>query len=96
MSLTRDDVDKVSLLARLLLTADELEQMTGQLTQIVGYVEQPNELDTTHVQPLSHPADCSNVFRDDTPRGSMGRDEVLANAPHTDGEFYLVPAVLGE
>jgi aspartyl-tRNA(Asn)/glutamyl-tRNA(Gln) amidotransferase subunit C len=96
MSLTRDQVEKVSLLARLRLTDAELETMTNQLGQIVGYVEQLNELDTSAVQPMSHPLELANVFRADEVRPSLDRAAMLANAPHADQECYLVPAVLGD
>jgi aspartyl-tRNA(Asn)/glutamyl-tRNA(Gln) amidotransferase subunit C len=96
MSLTREQVEKVSLLARLHLTDAELEMMTNQLGAIVGYVEQLSELDTSQIQPLSHPVELSNVFRPDEVRASFERSQMLANAPHADDECYLVPAVLGE
>ncbi|MFB3103847.1 MAG: Asp-tRNA(Asn)/Glu-tRNA(Gln) amidotransferase subunit GatC, partial [Pseudomonadales bacterium] len=54
MSLTRADVEKVSLLARLQLTDEELTTMTTQLGQIVQYVEQLSQLDTDNVQPMAH------------------------------------------
>jgi aspartyl-tRNA(Asn)/glutamyl-tRNA(Gln) amidotransferase subunit C len=96
MSLTRGDVEKVSLLARLRLSDAELETLTAQLGQVVGYIELLNELETEEVEPMAHAVDVSNVFRDDEPRASFDRAAILANAPHHDGEFYLVPAVLGE
>ena len=96
MSLSREQVEKVSLLARLRLSPEELERMTSQLQQIVGYIEQLAELDTENVEPLSHPVDMRNVFRADQVRPSTDRAEMLAGAPHTDGEYYLVPAVLGD
>ncbi len=96
MALTRDQVEKVSLLARLKLTEAELETMTAQLGAIVGYVEQLAELDTANVAPMAHAVELHNVFRADKSRESVPRDEMLANAPKADGECYLVPAVLGE
>jgi len=96
MSLSRADVEKVSLLARLQLTDAELDLMTTQLGQIVGYVEQLAELDTEGVEPMAHALELSNVFADDVVRPSLPRQAALANAPHQDGQFYLVPAVLGE
>ena len=54
MSLSRDDVEKVSLLARLVLTPAELDKMTEQLVGIVGYVEQLTALNTDHVEPMAH------------------------------------------
>lgn len=96
MSLTRHEVEKVSLLARLQLTADELDLMTVQMGQIVAYVESLSELDTTAVEPMAHALDVSNVFAPDELRPSLDRTAALAAAPHHDREFYLVPAVLGE
>lgn len=96
MSLSREQVEKVSLLARLRLTDAELAVMTIQLGQIVGYIEQLSELDTEDVEPMAHAVESSNVFRADELQPSFPRAEMLANAPHTDGDFYLVPAVLGD
>jgi aspartyl-tRNA(Asn)/glutamyl-tRNA(Gln) amidotransferase subunit C len=96
MALTRQDVEKVSLLARLRLSPEELERMTEQMGQIVAYVESLSELDTDNVEPMAHALDVANVFAADELRPSLDRPAALANAPHHDGEFYLVPAVLGE
>ena len=96
MSLTRADVEKVSLLARLQLSPEETEAMTRQLGQIVEYVELLDELDTDDVQPMAHAMDLSNVFADDTLLPSLDREQALANAPKRDDECYRVPAVLGD
>lgn len=96
MSISREDVLKVSLLARLLLSEEELERMTAQLGQIVGYVDQLSELNTDGVEPMAHPLQVSSVFAPDQLRPSLPREAALANAPRQDGEFYLVPAVLGD
>lgn len=96
MSLTREQVEKVSLLGRLRLSEAELETMTAQLGQIVGYVELLSELDTEDVEPMAHAVEISNVFRADEVRPSFDRGEMLSQAPHADGECYLVPAVLGD
>ena len=96
MSLGQDDVAKVALLARLQLSDDELSVMTGQLAQIIEYVEQLGELDTEGVDPMAHAVDLSNVFSDDELRPSLPREQALANAPKRDDECYRVPAVLGD
>ncbi len=96
MSLSREQVEKVSLLGRLLLTDAELDTMTRQLAAIVGYVEQLAQVDTESVEPMAHSIDMHNVFRADEVRPSVDRSDMLASAPHADGEFYLVPAVLGD
>jgi aspartyl-tRNA(Asn)/glutamyl-tRNA(Gln) amidotransferase subunit C len=96
MPLSREDVEKVSLLARLKLSDAELALLTEQLGQVVSYVEQLNELDTEDVDPMAHAVEVTNVFRADVPQPSLPREAALANAPKADGECYLVPAVLGE
>lgn len=95
MPLTRQEVERVSLLARLALSDAELDTMTRQLGQVVTYVELLSELNTDDVEPMAHAVDVSNVFAADEVRPSLPREAALANAPHQDGEFYLVPAVLG-
>jgi aspartyl-tRNA(Asn)/glutamyl-tRNA(Gln) amidotransferase subunit C len=96
MSLTRADVEKVSLLGRLRLSEAELDTMTTQLTRVVGYVEQLREVNTDGIQPMAHAVEMHNVFRDDALAPSLPRDAALANAPKRDSECYRVPAVLGE
>ena len=96
MSLTRDDVEKVSLLARLRFSEQDLDTLTTQLGQVVEYVRQLEELDTDSVEPMAHVADLTNVLAEDTLRPSLDRAEALANAPKRDEECYRVPAVLGE
>ena len=94
--ITRDDVLKVSLLARLQLDEQQLDVMAEQMTRIVQYVDQLAEVDTAGVEPMAHPFELTNVFRDDHPGQSLAREQALAAAPRTDGECFLVPAVLGE
>jgi aspartyl-tRNA(Asn)/glutamyl-tRNA(Gln) amidotransferase subunit C len=96
MSLTREEVEKVSLLARLRLTDQELDLMTVQLGQIVEYVDQLSELDTEDVKPMAHAVEIVNVFAEDEPSPCLARGEALANAPKRDDQCYRVPAVLGD
>ena len=96
MPLSRSDVERISLLARLKFGEDELDRMTAQLSQIVQYVEQLSDLDTDNVEPMAHTLDLVDVVRPDETRPSLPREEVLANAPRHDDEYYRVPAVLGD
>jgi aspartyl-tRNA(Asn)/glutamyl-tRNA(Gln) amidotransferase subunit C len=100
MALSRQDVAKVGLLARLALSADDLDRMTGELSKIVGFVSQLEELDgelaAKNVLPLAHPLDTQNVFRDDIPAASLTTAEALQSAPRHDDSCFLVPAVLGD
>jgi len=96
MAISREEVEKVALLGRLLLSDDELDTMTRQMDQILGYMDLLAEVDTEQVEPMAHALDVTNVFRDDRVLPSLSRQQALANAPHPDDECYLVPAVLGE
>jgi aspartyl-tRNA(Asn)/glutamyl-tRNA(Gln) amidotransferase subunit C len=96
MSLSREDVAKVSLLGRLRLRDDELDRMTDQLTQIVAYMELLSEVNTDGVEPMAHAVERSNVFAGDLVVPSLDRDAALSNAPKRDEQCYRVPAVLGD
>ncbi len=96
MSLSRNDVAKVGLLARLALSDAELDTMTRELSSIVGFVGQLEKIDTVDVAALAHPLDTQNVFRADVPKPSLTTAEALQSAPRHDGECFLVPAVLGD
>lgn len=96
MSLTRDNVRKVALLARLQLHDVDLDLMTQHLSRVIDYVQQLEQLDTADVTPLAHPLELSNVLAEDLPHDCLPREAALRNAPKQDGECYLVPAVLGD
>ena len=94
VSLSAAQVRWVARLARLELTEDELATMTVQLSQILGYVAQLQQVNTEGVEPLAHALDLGNVFRPDEPAPSLPVDEALANAPRRQRDFFGVPAVL--
>jgi aspartyl-tRNA(Asn)/glutamyl-tRNA(Gln) amidotransferase subunit C len=96
MRLTQSDVAKVALLARLQLNDDELDVMTRQLAQIVGYVDLLGEVDTDSVEPMAHAVEVTNVFRPDCVLPSLPRGEALANAPRANDEAFLVPPVFAD
>lgn len=81
-------------LARLHLTEDELEQYTGQLDAILGYMEKLNALDTNQVLPTAHVIEMDNVVREDRVTPSLSVDEALANAPVRARGFFQVPRIL--
>lgn len=93
--LNRDDVEKLARLARLRLTAEEAEHLGPQLREILGFVEQLSELDTTDVSPMATALDVVNRWAEDVVEGGLDRDQALANAPSRDDECFLVPPVLG-
>jgi aspartyl-tRNA(Asn)/glutamyl-tRNA(Gln) amidotransferase subunit C len=95
-TLTQQDVKRIADLARLELTADELDLFTRQLGGILTYVEQIRDLDTTGVPPTSHVLNRP-VDRDDVLRPSLTREDLLRNAPDASQEagLFKVPRVIG-
>ena len=95
-TLSREDVLRIAELARLELTADEVDLFTRQLGSILEYVEQIRDLDTTGVPPTSH-AINRPVERADVTHDTLPRHEALANAPDAAPEsgLFKVPRVFG-
>ena len=94
--ISRADVAHVARLARLDLTDEELEMVTGQLAAVLEHAADVEALNTEGVPPTAHPLPLQNVFRDDVPRPSLDRDEVLAMAPEAEDGRFRVPRILGE
>ena len=96
MSLSAEEVRKVAELARLELSEADVEIMARQLSAIIDYINQLQQVDTAGVEPLAHALDLHDVFRADAPGPSLSAAEALANAPARKDDFYSVPAVFGE
>lgn len=96
MSLSADEVRKVADLARLELSDADVDVMARQLSAIVDYINQLQQVNTDGIKPLAHALDLHDVFRDDVLGQSLSADEALANAPARKDDFYRVPAVFGE
>jgi len=88
------EIDHVALLARLKLSDEEKELFSRQVGGIIKYIDKLNELDTAKVEPTAHVLPVMNVFRDDTLKPSLPRDEVLRNSPARDDTFYRVPKII--
>ena len=91
-----DDVRHAAKLGRLKLTDAEVEQFTGQLERVLGYVSKLNELDVSDVEPMAHALEMTNVLREDEPTLGMDVREALANAPEKSPPYFKVTKVLGE
>jgi len=95
-NITPEDVRHVARLARLELSEAELERMRAEMDAILAYMDKLRSLDTTGVEPTSHAVPLRNVMRDDEPRPSFPRDDMLANAPDRAGDFFRVPRIIEE
>ena len=94
MAVTPEEVKRIAELARLAVDEKEIADYVHDMNRILDYMDKLNELDTADIEPLSHPLEGSNVFREDVEKPSLKSDDVMKNAPATDGEFFLVPKVI--
>ncbi len=91
--ITIKDVEHVAKLARLELTEEEKELYARQLGDVLKYVEQMNEVDTSNVKPMSHAIDFVNVMREDEVHYDNTKEELMANAPEEENGFFRVPKI---
>jgi len=96
MSIDRKTVDHVAMLARLALTEEERERAQEQLSAILEHINVITEADTSQVPATAHILPVENVMTADATRPSFPPDELLANAPAREGEYFRVRAVLEE
>ena len=94
MALEPDSVLHISHLARLLLADDDLDRYTGELSNILSFVEQMNAVDTDGVIPMAHPLDMSQPLRADVISEQDRREEYQENAPTVRDGLYIVPRVI--
>lgn len=94
--LTDDDVLKVSHLARLAITPDEVPQYREKLAAIITYAARLQGLDLTNVEPMASPMDFEAALRDDVPGPTLPNEVVMRLAPASVPPFISVPKVLGE
>lgn len=95
MSFSEDELQKLALLARMNLSDGQLAALGPQLESILGFVDQLSELNTDDVEPMTTALDVHNRWREDSVIQGLSREEALRNAPASDDECFLVPAVLG-
>jgi len=91
MAITREEVLHVARLARLELTGDEVERLTGELSAILEAVSKVSELDLADVPPTSHPLELVNAWAEDEPHDSLPLDGAFANAAAREGDLFKVP-----
>ena len=94
MAVDKDTVAKIARLARIRVSEDQQEALAGELSNILGWVEQLNELDTEGVEPMTSVVAMKLPMRDDVVSDGECRDRVLANAPEAAHGFFAVPKVV--
>jgi aspartyl-tRNA(Asn)/glutamyl-tRNA(Gln) amidotransferase subunit C len=93
MSLSRENVADVAMLARLGLSEAEQERLRAELDAILGHISALDAVGITGVPETAQVTGLVNVWRDDLPRPSIGAEAALRNAPESDGEHFVVGAI---
>ena len=94
MALKREEVEHIAELAKLELTNDEIKQYGEQLSAILDNFEELKTLDTSDIPPTASVLPLRSIMREDEPRSTLTREEVLANAPDKEAGQFRVKAVL--
>jgi len=94
--ITEAEVRHIAHLSRLKPSDEEVARFSQQLSAILDYMEQLNEVDTADVPPTAHVLPIHNVFRPDEPRPGLTPEAALANAPQREQSFFVVPKVLDQ
>ena len=95
-NISRDEVAKLAKLARIEMTADELDHLSTQLAQILDSVARVSEVAREDIKPTSHAIEMKNVFRKDEVKPSLAPSEALSGAPAQEDGRFRVPQILGE
>ena len=88
------DIDYVANLARIALTAEERALFSGQLEEVLTYIEKLNTVDVDGVEPTAHAIPVTNVWRDDQPRPGLSQEQAVMNAPSSRDGMFVVPKVV--
>ncbi len=94
MSVDVQTVKRVARLARIAVSEDDAKRMTGELNAILGFVEQLNEVDVSGVEPMTSVTPMAMKKREDVVTDGDKAADIIANAPATEEDFFLVPKVV--
>lgn len=89
------NIHHIATLARIRLDEEEKKRLEGHLIQILDYVDQLNQLDTSSIEPTSHILPIQNVFREDRIQKNFSETDLLGRAPRQDKGHYEVPQIIG-
>jgi len=98
MAIDKDTVRKVARLARIAEPEERLDPLAKEISGILGWIEQLNEVDVEGVEAMASTVDVSLPLREDVtvkgPTGGGQSDKIVANAPKTEDNFFVVPKVV--
>ena len=92
--ISEEDVQQISVLTRIAMSQSEINLMAGQMSNILENIDVLNEVNTDGIEPTGHSAEVNSVMREDISSDSLKLDDVMANAPHREGDFIRIRPVL--
>lgn len=96
MNITDETIDYVAALAKLKIKEEDRERTKKDLSDILGYMDRMNELDTDGIEPMSHAFPMKNVFREDVVTNTDDSENLLSNAPKKKENQFMVPKTVDE
>lgn len=96
MKISQDEIKKIAFLSRLEVKENNMANIEKELSDILTYVAELNELDLDGVEPMAHAVPLHNVFREDEEKPSLAHDLALSNAPEAENGYFKVPRVVQE
>ncbi len=94
MSVDRDTVRRIAQLARIRVEEEELDPLANELSAILGWIEQLDEVNTDGVKPMTSVEAMEMKKREDEVTDGFCAEDILANAPKREGNFFVVPKVV--
>ncbi|MCF0154436.1 MAG: Asp-tRNA(Asn)/Glu-tRNA(Gln) amidotransferase subunit GatC [Veillonella sp.] len=94
MKISQEEIKKIAHLSRLEVSDDHMVQLEKELSDILSYVEQLNELELNDVEPMAHAVPLQNVFREDKVQPSIDHNKALSTAPEEEDGYFRVPRVV--
>jgi len=94
MSIDKEIIKHVAHLARIELQPNELDKLSGELQEILGFIDKLSNLNVEQVKPTSHILPINNVLREDKLNVSLSSNKALENAPSKKGDFFSVPKII--
>lgn len=95
-AITTEEVKHVAQLGNLPLTDEQITTFQKQLSEVLNYIEELQEIDTAGVEPTSQVTGLHNVYREDCPQDNLNQKQALSNAKQTKNGYIQVPGVLKE
>ena len=96
MKLEKNTVKRIADLSKLEFTSDETTAILKDMNQMLEFIDQLKELDTTNIDPLIHMTEDENILREDDAITGASQQEALKNAPSKDSTYFKIPKVLGK